>query len=81
MWSVRGMGVALRGEHVHGQAQLQELLLVLHAEALLLIDDHQAQIIEPDILRQEPVRADDHVDMALPERVERLVGLLAALEA
>ena len=33
-------------EHVHQLAQHLELLLVHHAEALLLVDDHQAQVLE-----------------------------------
>ena len=38
-----------QGEHVHQPAQHLELLLVHHAEALLLVNDHQAQVFEGDV--------------------------------
>ena len=43
-------------------AHLLEPLLVGDAEALLLVDDDQAQVAELDVLRQQPMRADDQVD-------------------
>ena len=45
-------------------AQLLEALLVRDAEALLLVDDDQAEVLERDVLLEEPVRADDDVDRA-----------------
>ena len=45
-------------------AQLLEPLLGGHPEALLLVDDDQAQVAEPDVLAEQPVRADDEVDRA-----------------
>ena len=42
--NVRGMGVAVIDQHVDAHRQLLQPLLVCHAEALLLIDDQQAQI-------------------------------------
>ncbi len=38
---------------------------MLHAEALLLVDNDQAQVGEADVLAQQPVRADDDVDLPL----------------
>ena len=43
-------------------AQALDPLLVRHAEPLLFVHDQQAQIVEPYVLREQPVRADDHVD-------------------
>ena len=37
-------------------------LLVLDAEPLLLVDDHQPQVLERDVLLQDPVSADQDVD-------------------
>ena len=33
-------------QHIHFGAQFLEMLLVRHTEALLFIDDHQAQVLE-----------------------------------
>ena len=51
-------------EHVDVGAQLLDRLLVRHAEALLLVDDEQAEVLERDVARQQPVGADDDVDLA-----------------
>src|SRR6516162_1136238 len=39
-------------EYVDGLAQLLELLLMPNAEALLLVDDEQAEALEVDVLLQ-----------------------------
>jgi hypothetical protein len=49
MCSVRGMGVAVRVSTSTSRRMLLELLLVAHAETLLLIDDQQPQVLERDI--------------------------------
>ena len=54
-------------EHVGLQLELLEPLLVLHAEAVLLVDDDQSEIRELDVGTQQPVRADDDVDLLLLE--------------
>ena len=67
-----GNGRGRERQHVHAVAQLLDLLLVGHAEALLLVDDQQAQILELHVLLQQPVGADDNVHLALsaaPRRV------------
>ena len=60
---------------------LAQLLLGLHAEALLLVDHEQAQILEADVLLQELVRADQEVDLALRRPLENVLRLLAGAEA
>ena len=52
-------------QHVHRLAHLLQPLLVRHAEALLFVDDDQAQVGELDVLADQPVRADEDVDLAL----------------
>ena len=51
-------------QHVDVGAQLLQLLLVLDAEALLLVDDDQAEVLELHLGREQPVGADDDVDGA-----------------
>ena len=50
------------------------------AEALLLVDDEQAEILELHRFLQQLVRADDEVDLAGGQVVERLFLLLRRAE-
>ena len=63
--SVRGIGVALSGEHVHAGLELLQAFLLRHAEALLLVDHQQAEIGEAHRLAEQRVRADDDVDRSV----------------
>ena len=49
-------------EHVDLEPQLAQQLLLGDAEALLLVDDHEAEILRDHVARQDPVRADQDVD-------------------
>ena len=60
--------------------QLLQLLLVRDAEMLLLVDDHQAQILELHALAEERVGADDDVDLAVGQALLDLVRLLGRHE-
>ena len=64
MFRVRGMGVAEEGQHIHADEVLLQLLLMLDAEALLLVDDDKAEVVEADVLGEETVGADDDVHAA-----------------
>ena len=79
--SVRGIGVARHRQHVDRGAQPLHLLLVLDAEALLLVDDDQPEVLDPDVGVEQPVGADDDVDGAVGEPGDDLAGLLVGLEA
>ena len=68
-------------EHVGLELELLEPLLVLHTEAMLLVDDDETQIAEIDIGAEQPVRADDDVDLLLGDLDQRRRGLLRALKA
>jgi hypothetical protein len=48
-------------EHVDVRPQLLEPLLVLDAEALLLVDDDEPEVLEPHLAGEQPVGADDDV--------------------
>ncbi len=52
-------------EDVHLRAQLLEVFLVLDAEALFLVDDDQAEVLELHIILNDAVRADENVDLTL----------------
>ena len=49
-----------KGDKLH----VLDNFLVSHAEALFFVHNQQAEIPEPDILRQQPVGADDDVDFS-----------------
>ena len=68
------------GEDVDRLAHALEGLLVLHPEALLLVDHDQAQVLEHDVGLQEPVGADQDVDLAGGGRSQKLLLLLGAAE-
>ena len=63
-------------EHIHQLAQLLQLLLVLHAEALLLVDHHQPEVLEGDVSGEQPVGADDHVHPSLAGALQDLADML-----
>ena len=52
-------------QHVDLQPQLAHQLLLLHAEALLLVHDQQPELLRAHVAREQPVRADEDVDLAL----------------
>ena len=57
-------GRGRHGEHVHLLAHLLDALFVAHAEALLFVDDQQAEVGELQIFRKHAVGADEDVDFA-----------------
>ena len=58
-------------QHVDLAPELLEALLGGDPEALLLVDHDEAEVAEPDVLRQQPVRPDDEVDRAVGEAGDR----------
>ena len=79
MLSVRGIGVAVIVSTSTRLRSCLMRLLVRHAKTLLFVDDEQSEIAELNVLRQQPMRADDDLDLACGEIVERclLLGLRA----
>ena len=57
-------GRGRHGEHVDLLAHLFQALLVAHAEALLFVDDEQAEVLELDVFGEQAVGADEDVDFA-----------------
>ena len=74
-------GRCRKREHVDLLAQVLELLLVLHAKALLLVDNHQAQVLGVHIGRKQTVRTDEHINRALGKCLERAPLLRRRAEA
>ena len=63
-------------QHVDALAHLLDALLVRDAEALLFVDDQQSEIAELDVLREQPVRADEDVEASAGGGFERRLDLL-----
>ena len=79
--SVRGIGVAVSVSTSTLVAQLLHRLLVLHAEALLLVDDEEAEVLELDVAGEQAVRPDHAVDLAGRQPVDDLARLARGEEA
>jgi len=61
--------------------QALQLLLLPHAEAVLLVDDDEPEVLELDIGLQQLVRADDQVEAAFGEAGKCGLNLLRAAKA
>ncbi len=68
-------------EHVDLEAQRPQELLLRDAEALLLVEDHEAEILRDHVAREQAVRADEDVDLARLVVGEHLLDLLRRPEA
>ena len=68
-------------QHVDVDPHGLQAFLVLDAEALLLVDDDQAEVLELHLLAEQAMGADDDVDLAVGDAVDDLAGLGVALEA
>ena len=79
--SVRGIGVADSAMHVDPQLELAQQLLLLDAEALLLVDDQQPEVLGAHVAREQAVGADEDVDLALGEGLDGLALLARRAEA
>ena len=65
--SVRGIGVAVSVSTCTSARSCFSFSLWLDAEMLLLVDDHQAEVLELDRLAEQRMGADDDVDLAVGE--------------
>ena len=68
-------------ERVDLEPQLAQQLLLAHAEALLLVDDDQPELLRDDVAREQAVRADQHLDLALAELAQRLLDVAGLAHA
>ena len=72
---VRGIGAGREGQHVDPFGHLLDRLLVRHPEALLLVHDEQAETLERDVGRQQPMGTHDDVDRPVGQTVHHLTRL------
>ena len=68
-------------QYVDFFAHLLESFLVAHAEALLLIDDKQTEVLELDVFREQAVSADEDVHVAVFDALDNDLLLLGRAEA
>src|SRR3954467_398477 len=68
-------------EYVGLELELLETLLVLHAKAVLFVDDDEPQPLEGDVGAEQPMRSDHDVDASLGELREDGRLLLRRLES
>ena len=68
-------------QHVDLRTKALQLLLLAHAEAVLLVDDDEAEVLELHVGLQELVRADHEIDPTVGEAFERRLDLLGRAEA
>ena len=66
-------------QHVDRFAFLRQRQPLMHAEAVLLVDDGERQIVERDVFLKERMGADQQVDVAQRETIENAFALAAAL--
>ena len=69
------------GEDVDFAAHLLEAFFVADAEALLFVDDEEAEVVELDVFREQAVRADEDVDAAVLDLLEDELLLFGRAEA
>ena len=69
------------GDGVDAFADFLEPLFVLHAEALLFVDDDEPEIFPLDVFREQPVRADHEIHFALGDIVQHGLDFFRAAEA
>src|SRR5207245_4930634 len=70
-----------KGQSVDILADFFQALFIGYAEALLFVDDHQAQVLEAAVFRKKAMRADYDIDLAGFERREDLLLLSGSAKA
>ena len=68
-------------EHVHLEPERAQQLLLRDAEPLLLVEDHEAEVLRDHVAAEDAVRADQHLDLALREVLQDLLRLGRLAEA
>ena len=57
-------GSGRQRQHIHRCPQLLELFLLHDAEPLLLVEDHEPEVLEPHVLLEQAVGSNHHIDLA-----------------
>ena len=64
------------GEHIHAGLERLNVFLVLHAKALLLVHDDEAEVLPVHTGLEEAVGADDDIDAAIGQPLEDVLRFL-----
>ena len=75
-----GNGSSRQRQRIHLLCPLPQLLFMGHAEALLLIDHQQAQILECHVLAQQLMGADQQIHPARLHPLQHILDLLGGTE-
>ncbi len=75
-----GYGRSRQGQHVRRFAQPLKLLLLGHAKALLLVNNHKAQVLKPHVLAHQPVGSHNDIHAAPLYPAQNLLLLLRRAE-
>ena len=70
-----------QGQHIDIRRQLLDAFLLRNAEALLLVNNKQAEIVEFHVLGQHPVRPDHNIHLSVAQPLDGLLLLLRRAEA
>jgi len=76
-----GDGCGGEGEDIDGEAKAEEFIFVFDTEALLFIDDDEAEISKVDIFGADAMGANDEIDTAFADTFEDGLLLGIGLEA
>ena len=76
-----GNGSRRERQHIHRLPKLLDLLFMPHAEALLLIDHQEAEVMKCHVLGQQPVGPDHDVHGPFRQALQRLFRFLRRTEA
>ncbi len=75
-----GDGRSAHGEHVDVLLDLLDALLVADAEALLLVDDEEAEVAELDVFGEDAVGAGDDIDGSVGDARKHGLGVFGSDE-
>src|SRR5581483_7532617 len=74
-------GRCRKHEHVHRMALTGERKALVHAKAMLLVDDRESEIVKGDLLLKQRMGADKEIDVAEGQSIENILALIAAFAA
>ncbi len=78
---MRGIGVAVSHQHVHGVALARQREALVHAEAMLLVDHGEREVAERDLVLKQRMGADHEIDLAVRKPLQRRGALLRPVAA
>ena len=74
-------GRCRKGQNIDGSLHFLHFFFMRNAEALFFVDDAKAQVLEKDVLLQNPVGADNYINFTAAKAGKNFFLLLRAAEA